>query len=658
MEENDYSSFDVEEKKRYAKNLMKKFNKEKKINILDEAMNLDNTLPNIYYEKLKIIKDDYKLKERSFDILDKKQLKEFNINKTDNYKEIYFYIIHYLEGINLDEPEKAEKGYETEEFVKKQEKQDLQDPKEEEPDEGGEEEEDDDDGEEEEKEFESIEEKYVKGEVKINNEEVHDKIAQEAEKISPKSISDEEKMDNSEFKKYLDEKEKFDIRKILILKETINIEKISNKFNQIYDKIYKFLNFRNNYPELESENFFYNCIRYTLETFQTLKYKKFIKKILIIKKLKTISILIENNKISDKLIKMFYYYIINAQYDLDYYLLGSFTDYGNDITNFNLNSNYKIKNNALYKDEKKLIENIDNYSITKMSYVLKDFKINDAIEKITDTKEEFYNIKGKLNNLPFKKEDGDKYWKEFLLSPVLEELQSKLFRCNENIFNKENIIKFFQKNSFYFPNFNDNFTALSHKEIFKMFFSIRKFNFNIKELCETKVEQMILRAFIKVDIQHEWGHTASSLLFFDSKIQFFDTPERNIKFFKNKKMEISKEGGEIVEYLLYGKIINKLNAKQAIYILDSQNYQKNLNQFRADFKNNLKNKSLIKVFKDALKNPNIEECVKNVLNEYRQKGRSFKNNLNYYEFKAKNKKSFNKIDYEKLIFESNRNHHH
>ena len=111
MEENDYSSFDVEEKKRYAKNLMKKFNKEKNINILDEAMNLDNTLPDIYYEKLKIIKDDYKLKERSFDILDKKQLKEFNINKTDNYKEIYFYIIHYLEEINLDEPEKAEKGY-------------------------------------------------------------------------------------------------------------------------------------------------------------------------------------------------------------------------------------------------------------------------------------------------------------------------------------------------------------------------------------------------------------------------------------------------------------------------------------------------------------------------------------------------------------------
>jgi len=119
MEENDYSSLDVEEKKRYAINLMKKYNKEKNINILDEAMNLDNTLPDIYFEKLKIIKDDYKLMERSFDILDKKQLKEFNIKKTDNYKEIYFYIIHYLEGINLDEPKNAEKGYEKEEFVKK-----------------------------------------------------------------------------------------------------------------------------------------------------------------------------------------------------------------------------------------------------------------------------------------------------------------------------------------------------------------------------------------------------------------------------------------------------------------------------------------------------------------------------------------------------------
>jgi len=190
-----------------------------------------------------------------------------------------------------------------------------------------------------------------------------------------------------------------------------------------------------------------------------------------------------------------------------------------------------------------------------------------------------------------------------------------------------------------------------------MYFSIRKIDFNTKDLCQTKVEQMVLRAFTKVDIQHEWGHTASSLLFFDSKIPFFDTPEKNIKFFKNKKMKLSKECGEIVEYLLYGKIINKLNAKQAIYILDSQNYQKNLNQFRADFKN-LKNKSLIEVFNDALKNPNIEECVKNALNEYLEKGKSFRDNLIYYEFKAKKKKLSNKANYEKLIFKSNRNHHH
>jgi len=275
--------------------------------------------------------------------------------------------------------------------------------------------------------------------VKINSEETHDKIELEVENISVKSISDEEKMDNSEFKKYLDEKEKFDIRKILILNETINIEKISNKFNQIYDIIFKFLNYRNNYPEIESEYFFYNCIRYTLETFQILKYKKFIKKILIIKKLKTISKLIENNYINDQLIRIFYYYIINTQYDLDYYLLGSFTDYANDIVKFKLNNKYKIKNNVLYNDNIKLIENIDNYSIKKMSYILDDFDVNDAIEKITDTKENFYNIKGKLSDLPFKKQDGDIYWEEFLLSPVLEELQSKLFRCNENIFNKENM---------------------------------------------------------------------------------------------------------------------------------------------------------------------------------------------------------------------------
>ena len=279
-----------------------------------------------------------------------------------------------------------------------------------------------------------------------------------------------------------------------------------------------------------------------------------------------------------------------------------------------------------------------------MTYILNNFKVNNAIEKITDTKEAFYNIKGKLNTLPFKKEDGDKYWEEFLLSPVLEELQSKLFKFNENPFNKENIIKLFQKNSFYFPNFNDNFNSLSHKELFKMYFSIRKIYFNTKELYQTKVEQMIHRAFIKVDIQHEWGHIGSSILFFSSK------------FFKNKNEEITKEIGEIIEYLLYGKIINKLNAKQAIYILDSHNYQKKINQFRADFQN-LKNKSLKEVFKDAMKNPNIEECIKDACDEFYKKGKNFRNNLKYFEFKRKNN-GLNKVDYEKLNFKSNRNHHH
>ena len=111
----------------------------------------------------------------------------------------------------------------------------------------------------------------------------------------------------------------------------------------------------------------------------------------------------------------------------------------------------------------------------------------------------------------------------------------------------------------------------------------------------------------------------------------------------------------MVEYLLYGKIINELNAKQAIYILDSQNYQKNLEQFRKNFKN-LESKKLQKVFEEALENLNIEECVKNSWNEYEKKRKNFRNNLNFYQFKAKITKS-NKIDYEKLVFKSNRNHH-
>jgi ATP sulfurylase len=44
-----------------------------------------------------------------------------------------------------------------------------------------------------------------------------------------------------------------------------------------------------------------------------------------------------------------------------------------------------------------------------------------------------------------------------------------------------------------------------------------------------------------------------------------------------------REGGRAMELLLFGKIIHNLNIKQALYILNENNYNKNVYQFKEDF---------------------------------------------------------------------------
>ena len=138
---------------------------------------------------------------------------------------------------------------------------------------------------------------------------------------------------------------------------------------------------------------------------------------------------------------------------------------------------------------------------------------------------------------------------------------------------------------------------------------------------------------------------------FNSETKYFNTPDRKIirKNNINIKDDIRvKEGGYTVEYLLYGRIINEINTKEAIYILDRNNYQKSLQNFFLDF-NDLNNNSLASVFEKAIKGKNIDITVIKAFEEYKSLKKDFKENLEYYSFKAK--KSGN-IDFnlENLVF--------
>ena len=113
-----------------------------------------------------------------------------------------------------------------------------------------------------------------------------------------------------------------------------------------------------------------------------------------------------------------------------------------------------------------------------------------------------------------------------------------------------------------------------------------------------------------LNIHHEFGHGINVVLFYiNSEKNEFESPLVKLKLNSNKE-EIIDEGGKLYEYLLYGRIIKKLDLKEIIYINNVNNYKKNLKKYRDDF-NDLQNKKLDEVFKTESKdNEQITEIYK------------------------------------------------
>ena len=255
-EENEFETNEIhnlEGRKKQAKSLMQIFlsSKEKDKKQLDKIMSLDDTLPDVYLFKLKNC-DNIKLMVRSFDILDKELLFQFKIEKKINFKELYFELINYIESIKLDEPENANEKFELEDFI---------DDKNEEPENN------------QSSSYSDIEE----NEISSNNTKIEEK---DKLKVDFEEISElKENLSAIEFKNILEKKMNFCTEDILIKNEKLKVPDIKIKFSKIYEGCFSFLNYRNNYPNLESELFYFNSLRYMLDTYKSLKYKRFICKI-------------------------------------------------------------------------------------------------------------------------------------------------------------------------------------------------------------------------------------------------------------------------------------------------------------------------------------------------------------------------------------------
>ena len=643
--------YNLKQRKEQAKSLIQKYlsSEDKNDNILEEVMKLDNTIPELYFYKLKN-SDEIKLRQKSYDILNKDLLAKFNIKKNINYKDLYFEILDYIESITLDEPDNAEENFELEEFIGTENEESEE----------GEESEEDENPENDKK------SKNIKNEIKEEKTETEKEMEINKCKNDNNIIIDvdieskndlDENLSDSEFKKVLEKKEGLDITNLLNKNEKIKVVDIKKKFNYIYEACCTFSNFKNNYPDFESELFYFNCIRYMLETFKELKYKRFIKKVVLTDYISEFTHKMKEGKIQDNLIKIFYYYIMNTQYDFDEkYLKLLIYEAKRENTNIIKNNDFFVKNNILYskKDKSEIIlENVDDYLINEIieDNILFKKNKNKLIKK-------YYSIKGLLKHSSFSKENGDKFLEEFLNSNILTDIVKRLYD-KDNMFNQKVIIDLFKEHSYYFPNSNNSFIALSHKELFNMYFPPSNINPPTEKVNNSFSLKMINRAFDKIKIQHEWGYTSSYFLFFTLKIKYFETPKRKVKIKKTsdikKKEKNITEGGKAVEILLYGRVIKELNAKEAIFILNSENYNLSLTEFHHNF-NTLKNYKLSDIFKEAMKNPNIDVSVKEAFNEYNQKGKYFKHNMEHYSFRIKEKKN-SIIDLDNIKFERGKNIH-
>ena len=123
-----------------------------------------------------------------------------------------------------------------------------------------------------------------------------------------------------------------------------------------------------------------------------------------------------------------------------------------------------------------------------------------------------------------------------------------------------------------------------------------------------------------ISLSHEINHINQSIIFFkgnDKNLLF--TPEREGEIFKNR------EGGENKECILYGKVMGNINIFESLYLLNENNYEQSLDDFRNNFNNILNivkqtrgNSKFIQIengifkyfYEDAIKN--IKELVNKI----------------------------------------------
>ena len=241
-------------------------------------------------------------------------------------------------------------------------------------------------------------------------------------------------------------------------------------------------------------------------------------------------------------------------------------------------NNIKITNLGL--KETVSIDNIYDYAFVQMSEFFSRTPLEIEWSKTTYLKPSKY----EGNLFVLKKKN---IWKEFLMNILTSNVYVE---ARKTLFSEEQII-FFEDLKL-MEEIIDNIRFISYKSLFYGATCTNTFRIYERGIIDNTAQNLSISLlifyglFIVVNVHEIGGYINVKLQYFYTQKDIFkNTPliTNNSLPFSQYDKNRKRESGEIIEVCLFGRVIEYLTEKESLYILNKNNYKKDVNSFRNGF---------------------------------------------------------------------------
>ena len=158
------------------------------------------------------------------------------------------------------------------------------------------------------------------------------------------------------------------------------------------------------------------------------------------------------------------------------------------------------------------------------------------------------------------------------------------FTEKDNTLSEEKAKKFLNNHLFFIPLKSETTSAITEKFSMETYIFLNyKFIFSTLNVNECNlpidielVKKALTNGAIAIINEHEINHNFHNY--------YYCSKNGNETLKTPRKTEMNeREGGNNMEKILFGRVLNNLTLRQSLYILNEKNYEKSLNQFRKEF---------------------------------------------------------------------------